>query len=215
MGRELEEVLSAGSMAARAARPLIAGSRVLKAGVVSELSALNRVSLEVQREGEELLRVAREEAERLRFEAREEGRREGLGECLRELARARAEYRRLQDVAEADLVDLALVVAGRLVGQVLERERAVVVRMVREALRGARGRRSIVVRVSAADAPIVEAHRQELVASVEGVPVYVEVDGTLKAGDTVIETESGRIDARLETQLAVLREALTGGRGGS
>lgn len=215
MSNEMDVVLSAGSLAARAARPLFAGARVMKAGVVGEVRALEQVARRVEGEGRGLLESARAEAVRIREEAREEGRRQGLEECVRELARARGEYRRLQDEAERDLVDLALEVARRLVGQVVAQDREVVVSMVREALRGARGRRSIVVRVSPEDGPVVEAHRHELARAVEGVPVYLEVDESLGSGDTVIETESGRIDARLETQLAVLREALQGPRGGA
>jgi flagellar biosynthesis/type III secretory pathway protein FliH len=36
----------------------------------------------------------------------------------------------------------------------------------------------------------------------------VEEDGSLAPGDVVVETEAGRIDARIETQLDALRAAL-------
>jgi flagellar biosynthesis/type III secretory pathway protein FliH len=38
--------------------------------------------------------------------------------------------------------------------------------------------------------------------------VGIEEDGRLAPGDVVVETEAGRIDARVETQLEALREAL-------
>jgi flagellar biosynthesis/type III secretory pathway protein FliH len=211
---ELDIVLSAQSEVARAARPLIEGATVWTAEVVDELSGIEAALEAARTRATEILEQARTEASLIREDAREQGRREGYAECVRDLARARAEYQRLQERAEEDLVALAFQVASRLLGRQIEVDPGAVVGMVEQALRSARGRRTIVVAVHPEDLPAVRAARAELVETVEGVPIHFEVDEGLERGDCVIETESGRIDARLATQIAVLRDVLgiTGGR---
>lgn len=208
MSEGLPTVIRRDGEAASRARPLVEGARVLKARVVEELSEteeeLGRLRAEARRQVEE----AEEEAEEIRQEARRQGRKEALEECMEDLAKARAEYAKLKQRAERDMVTLAFEVARRLLGHKIEVQPEIVRDIVGQALTAARGREQIVVHVHPDDHDEVQAERDRYARSLEGIPVYFEVDADLDRGDCVIETESGRIDARLDTQLQVMREAL-------
>ena len=212
MSNPLPSVLRRDSELADRARPLIEEARILKPRVVDRLERIDAEIGALRREAEEELEEARCRAETIRQEAREAGRKEGLEECMRKLAKARAEYSRLRDQGEQEMVELAFHIARRLVGKAIEMQPEIVRDIVGEALVNARGHDQIVVLIHPDDHDRVEAARDEYVRALEGVPVYFEADPSLERGGCVIETESGRIDARLETQLQVLREALLDGR---
>ena len=211
MSEQLPTVLRRDSQALRAARPLIENCRVLRARVIDDLDAVDDAIQALRREAEQVLEEAQKQAEAIREEARKQGRKEGLEECMEALTKARAEYGRLRSRAEQDMVTLAFQIARRIIGHAIEVQPEVVRDIVGEALVTARGRRQIEVRVHPEDCERVEKQRHEYARELDGVPVYFESDAGLERGDCVIETESGRIDARLETQLEVLRDALLRG----
>lgn len=208
MTETLPTILKRNSPAALAARPLLAGAQVIRAGVIDELESIDDDLYQLRQQAHQTLEEAKEQARQVLEDARNEGRKEGYEEWIREIARARAEYGRLQDAAEKDMVKLAFHIAQRLVGHAIEVRPEVVLDMVGKALVMARGRRQIVVKVNPEDYAQVETNRHEYARDLDGVPVYFEADPGLERGGCVIETEGGRIDARLQTQLDVLREAL-------
>lgn len=208
MSDPIPTVLGRDSPLANQVEPLVERADVLRGGVVSELDRLDRRLADLRRRAEQAVEEAEQRADEIREQAREEGRREGLEECMEHLAAARAEYDRLCRRAEQDMVKLAFHIARRLLDHVIEIEPEVVRNIVGEALTAARGRDDIVVHVHPEDREMLEASRDEFARQLDGVPVYFESDADLQRGDCFIDTESGRIDARLETQLEVLRDSL-------
>lgn len=208
MSDPIPTVLGRDSKLAKAARPLLERADVVDGRVVSDLERLDRQLTDLRRRADELVDEARSEADAIRDQARQEGRQEGLQECMEKLAAARAEYETVRERAEKDMVQLAFHIAQRLLDQVIELDPRVVRNIVGEALTAARGRREIVVIVNPEDQKILEQSRDEFARQLDGIPVYFEADSELGRGDCFIETEAGRIDARLETQLEVLRDSL-------
>lgn len=211
MAEQIKTVLGRSSPQAGLARPLIAKTRVLRAEVVRDLGRFQDELEALRQAARQEVVDAKEEAQGLRDRAREEGRREGLQEVMEELARARAEYGLLQVKAEQDMVTLAFYVAQRIIGHAVEVQPEVIRDIVGQALLMARGKREILVRVHPDDLSELEPRRAEFASQLGGVPVHFEVDSGIERGGCAIDTESGRIDARLETQLEVLREALLNG----
>ena len=211
MNDPIPTVLRRDSQLVATARPLIEEARVLRGRVIDELREVDQEIRQLHRRAEEALAEAKENAQAIEEEARQRGRQEAMKECMEQLAAARAEYNSLRQKAEQDMVTLAFHIARRLIGHAIEVEPEVVRDIVGEALMSARGRREIVVLVHPDDKEHVEASRNEYARQLDGVPVYFEADASLQRGGCVIETESGRIDARLETQLSVLRDALLDG----
>jgi flagellar biosynthesis/type III secretory pathway protein FliH len=153
--------------------------------------------------------VEEAEAERARLvaEARAEGLREAEARAAATLAAAAGARDRLLAAAEQELAALALAVARQVLGRELSAP-GTVASLAAAALAEARDRREVVLRVSPADAPEVHAAGGGLGALLARAPLAVREDPSLGPGDVVVETEGGRIDARLEAQLDAVARAL-------
>jgi flagellar biosynthesis/type III secretory pathway protein FliH len=189
-----------------------------KGGRASAL--IPRVVQEAGATAEALLAAAAVEAARLRAEVDAEreaaraaaalaGRREGLAQAAAALA-AVAEVRRARLAGlEAELGQTALEVARAVLGMAFAESPEALGSLARRALELARDRREVVLRVSPGDAPALRGEAGALAALLHRCPALeVREDATLARGDVVVETEAGRIDARIETQLAALARAL-------
>ena len=140
-------------------------------------------------------------------EARAEGLREGEARAAAALAAAAAARDRLLADAEREVAELAVAVARRVLARELTVPGAVTA-LAAAALAEARARREIVLRVSPADAPELDAARGPLAAILARAPLAVRVDPSLAPGDVVVETEAGLVDARIEAQLGAIARAL-------
>jgi flagellar biosynthesis/type III secretory pathway protein FliH len=152
--------------------------------------------------------VARAEADReaIRAKAEEAGRRQARAEAGAILAGAARARDRLLAASEREVVAVAIDVARKVIARELSTDPAAVGGMAASALGAARVRRQVTLRVHPDDAAATRAWGGSGPAGVPGVGI--EEDGRLAPGDVVVETEAGRIDARVETQLEALREAL-------
>jgi len=194
--------------------------RVVKGHVVPKLT------LDARAEAAALVARARAEAETLRAEAvaaREAARREGfetgradgLAEAAVALAVARAEAARIIDAAEPVALAVAATMAEKIVGRAVALAPETMAEIAGEALAACRpGAGTVRVRVHPDDLPAVEARRAALEARAPAAALELVADDTVGRHGCVIETPQGRVDARLETQLAALERALTGGRHG-
>ncbi|MBX3205570.1 MAG: hypothetical protein KF764_10915 [Labilithrix sp.] len=127
-----------------------------------------------------------------------------------EVARLAAGFLALRDAearrAERDVdrvVELAVLLAERLVGEALRVEPARIAELAASALHEARGARRVRIDASPDD---VAALYEALGAL--GQSADVQPDPTLRRGSLVVHTDLGRVDARLEPQLARLAAAL-------
>lgn len=160
-------------------------------------------------------RVAREvmdahaEAERIREAARREAAAEAREAETARLAAAFLALRRADEQrAERDLdraVELAKVLAERLVGEGLKLEPARIAELAANALAETRGARNVRIDAHPDDvAPLSEA----LAAVGHAASTSVNADATLARGSLVVHTDLGTIDARLMPQLDRLAKAL-------
>jgi type III secretion system HrpE/YscL family protein len=194
---------------------LLRGARLsaLIPRAIQEASArAEAVVAEAQAEAARLEARARTAGDAVRAEAAAAGRREGLAQAAAALAAvAEARQRRLEGLEE-ELAQTAIEVAGAVLGQAAATGPEAVLALARRALALARSRREVVLRVCPADAPAVRSQAGALSGLLERCPALaVREDASLSAGDVVVETEAGRVDARVETQLAALSRALEEG----
>jgi type III secretion protein L len=117
----------------------------------------------------------------------------------------RAREERSAEVELDRAVDLARVLAERLIGEAIAADPAVVARLARQALTEARGARSVRIEAHPDDVAALQNHVAHLdiasVASVAG-------DVTLERGCLRLHTDLGTIDAQLRPQLERLAKAL-------
>ncbi len=173
-----------------------------------------RVREMVEAAGVEVTRIrAQAEAERARVlaEAAEEGRRQGWARAGAIIAAAEGERDRRLVETEREVVSLALAVARKVLGRELaEPSRTAVVELAAHGIREARHRRQVTLRVSPSDVAAARSAEGRLGALLERGALSVREDASLSPGDVVVETESGCIDARVETQLAALAREIEG-----
>jgi flagellar biosynthesis/type III secretory pathway protein FliH len=182
----------------------------------------------VREEAERVLAQAHEQAEQLREcvrrEAWEQARAEAaerfdavLHECLAQQVAAfdaaRAEFvtaaqtaadERLQ-VIERDLAGVIAALAEQVIRRTVEAEDRVVLDVVGAAIAEATGAHRLTVRVPAPQEPLVREAMAELLAAAEGAEeLEVIADSAIGPGGCIVETERGRFDARIETQIELL-----------
>jgi Flagellar biosynthesis/type III secretory pathway protein len=195
------------------------------------------VDLEAVRAEAEAIRLqAIQDAERIREQARREGYQRGYDEGYHDGAReaqqrADAELQHtietlrahLQQViqgvhaqheaylqhAEAQMLDLALEVARKVVREELKLQPAHVLAIVRDTLRRVQGFGRLRIRVNPLDVDLLRQNRPSLLQVVDGVEgIEIVEDRRVDQGGSVIETEQGVYDARIRTQLGEIERAL-------
>ena len=150
---------------------------------------------------------ARSEAERMRESVRAELRAEADARIAAALLVVRAEDERSSDRQLSRLADTAVVLAERLLGQVLELEPSRIVGMAQAALSEASGARRVVFEANPLDAAALQAQLHAL--GLTGDAVAIEAREDLARGDLVLRTDLGTLDARLKPQLQRLADALS------
>lgn len=154
----------------------------------------------------------RESAEALAREGRQTAYREGREAALLEWNELLLEARERRDDAltsiERDVLRLAVKIAEKIIGRELQRDPETVADTVAKALRNVRRNELISIHVNPAEAATVESCRQRLDPTGRARFLEVVADPSVAIGGCLIETESGAVDAKLETQLRVLERAL-------
>lgn len=183
---------------------------------------LPAATLGARDEAAALLAGARAEAEAIRAQAiaardeavrqgREQGRAEATAELAALLADARAHAARLSEAATPTAIALATKMAEQVVGRAVALAPELMAEIAGAALEACRPRGDWVrVRVHPDDAAAVTARRDALAGRApRAAALEIVSDETVGRHGCVIETAVGRVDARLETQLAALERALT------
>jgi len=160
--------------------------------------------------------AVRAEAEAVREGARREGfergQADGVAEAAVALAAAHREAARLVSAAAPSAIALAAKMAEKIVGRAVALRPEVLAEIAGEALAACRpGPGTVRVRVHPDDLAVVEARRMALAARAPAATIELCADETVGRQGCVIETPQGRVDARLETQLAALERALAAG----
>jgi flagellar assembly protein FliH len=172
--------------------------------------------------GARLLAQASAEAEQIRELARAEGYEQGraaghgdgaaeiaaaaaaLGEAVHGIEQLRAE---VAETVEADAIELALTLAGKILAGAFQARPELVVEIVQGALRRISDRRRITVLVNPSDLEVVRAAIGELTAQGSGVELCdLQSDERVGAGSAIVRTSEGEVDASVHTQLERARE---------
>ncbi len=184
--------------------------------------------LEGAREAERLVDAARIQADQIRRQTGEEAAREArerlealLHETIDEqvaifeqardelLGQVRAASRERMDELEREVARLVAQMAEKVVRRKIEADDAIVLDVVRAALEKAAGASRITVRVSGADEPAVGRAQAELLAAAAGAEdLEIVADEAVEPGGCIVETERGRFDARIDTQIEMLGDEI-------
>ena len=167
-------------------------------------------------EAQKIIAAALAEADRLREETREAGRREGreeaaarIEEALATLNQAVKERKKIIKDAEGELLRLALKIAEQIIRSEVSLHRDVSLNIVSEAIGRVSDREQIIIKVNREDAEYIKRYKDRLAGMLDGVKSFSIIeDANIEPGGCVIETNLGFIDARIATKLKSIEEAL-------
>ena len=223
-----DEEAQAKMLAEIAEREKAADARVEKARTESE-----KLLQDAKGERDRMVAETRQECEELREEARKTGHAEGLKagheEGLKKAEHAMADAiqqankkaeKTLKDAkdatrdyllqAEEDVTSIALAVVEKILPQHFIDVPQVILPLVQQAIEKVKDQKEINIHVAPAVYDLVLLARDEFRSHLTGAGAELSVvsDESLVPGDCVIETPNGSVDARLATQLELIRQAI-------
>jgi flagellar biosynthesis/type III secretory pathway protein FliH len=140
------------------------------------------------------------------FLAQIEGQLEKLEMILQEAVSVR---QAAMELAEEDLIKLSLLIAEKIVRKEIQLDAEVTKRVLAEAISYLGGATKIFVRVNRQDLPTLAEGEEEIRRLfLEAKTITFVEDESIQPGGCIIETDLGRIDARLETRLDLMKKEL-------
>jgi len=178
---------------------------------------------EAEIEAENLLKKAREEIQTLREEAErtgwEEGYRKGeeqaqqdyrnlLSEAQEIKNKCREDYEKTMASLEADVVELVLDIASKVVGDEIRNNKEAILNIIRNTINACTNRENIILKVSEEDYDYVVNNRDRIISMVGGIEALdIKKDKTLDKGACIVETGFGSVDGSCSTLLEDIKNA--------
>lgn len=175
-------------------------------------------------EAERIINEAHAQTEKIKADAyqegltlgKEEGYQTGKGEVERLVERVHkilnAAIDRRRDIiteAENQMVELVLLISKKVVKVISEEQKNVVLSNVVQALRKMKSRGEVEIRVNLSDVSLTTEHINDFMEMIESVSaITVLEDSTIEKGGCLIETNLGRIDARISSQLREIEDRI-------
>ncbi len=163
-----------------------------------------------------LISRAQQEAIMIKEQATKEGFEKGLQEAkeavedLKESLKEFFEYKEaLYDEITKDILDISLKVAEKIIKKEVETDKSVLNAIVKDALKSlAKDENKIILKVNPTDVEYTKEMVPQLLSSGQlEAKIYVTGDKEIDEGSAIIETSNGIIDANIETQLELIKEA--------
>lgn len=218
------ESLQASQMTGQLSRVMASGIHQAAADPLADIRLqAQRMRSEAEADAEALRARAEVDAEAMRRAAREEGYRAGLADARAELERELRDQITAVTVLSADLnalrsrftaefesvgLDLAVLLAERILRGEIDRDPTRLGGMLSELIAPLLPLQSLTVRVHPADAALLETNRARLTADLAGGPLSIIEDQTVAVGTLKASFEGGDLDASLDQQLGRLRTEL-------
>ncbi|MEG6520907.1 FliH/SctL family protein [Desulfotomaculum sp. 1211_IL3151] len=183
---------------------------------------LDRAGQEAERLQRQTLAEAEKEAQQLKEQAKQTGWQEGITASEAEAARIRQQasdvlrqakeiYEQTLERMEAEIVDLAVDMAERVVLTQLAVEPHTIMEIARECINFIKNKPLVNLYVNNADYHMVQEGKNELLQGLPGkVEMNILVDNDITPGGCRIETDQGTVDATLETRWQEVLKALYG-----
>lgn len=188
-----------------------------KASATSQLTEARKKILsekeDVQKEIDQLVNSAKEEGHKEGYEAGFQKGQEEVDRLVNKIhtivgsiANKRAQ---ILEQSEAQVIDLVLSIATRVVKTISESQKEVVIQNVKSALARIKSRSDIIIRVNVQDLALTTSKMKEFQESLEKAKTITIVeDATIEKGGCIVETDFGHIDARIGSQLREIEEKI-------
>lgn len=186
----------------------VAFGSLIKNQIINAEEQSAQILKEAYENASDLIAIAETESENIRRSAYQSGRDEAESELIDNLlAIKEIRLQALREV-EQDVLKLSVKLAEKIIGREIQQDETTRGEIVLNALRQARQQEMLTVRVNTNDLPLVEQMRERLDSFGRAKYIDFIADQSVKEGGCIIESQSGTIDARLETQLRILENSL-------
>lgn len=178
---------------------------------------------EAKLEAQKILEMAENELNDLKRSVEEEawqkGYEEGLNEAKRQCDNALQEaqlireeakvaYENILKNAEADTVEVILDIARKVIGAEISFNKENILYLVKQAFEKCTNKEHMVLKVSIEDYEYIMDNMDRFRSMLEGISEFeVKKDASMKAGDCIVETSFGTVDAGVNTRLEKIEEA--------
>jgi flagellar assembly protein FliH len=183
---------------ARATGPLAEGRVVPRARVEAEAQA-STILAEAREQAAEIVGASRRRAADIRLRAEAEARADAAAAISARALALRAREARADELALDRSVQLAVLLAERLLGEALRLDPTRVVALARQALQEVRSVEEVVLVAHPDDATVLSRSLDDL--GLSAGQASVRADATRSRGSVRIETEAGALDGELAPQL--------------
>lgn len=147
----------------------------------------------------------------------EDGIQKGYNEIAAEIAFAKEvvesskkDYRHHIESSETVILNLALKVAEKIIGQQLEKDELSFLSIVKRAIKEVRDYREVQLHIHPIQYQSILSHKDELMAIFpKDTELYIFPDDELEESSCIIESENGRMDASVDSQLQEIKVKLT------
>lgn len=167
----------------------------------TESEALQMIA-EAEALADEIRRAAQEEAEQMRRAADEAGAQEGMAQAEQTRAQIAAFTEKVLGELPMDALRASLSTAADLIQEDMNNRETAIVDLVATALSVARDARDVVIRAHPLDTAKLRTQKERLMGTLSRArDLDIRADRRVKQGGVLVQTESGVVDAQLQTQL--------------
>lgn len=166
-----------------------------------------------------LISRAQEEADGIKNNAAQEGYKAGIEQAQGDIAQVKSALQSFlsakQEVFEyiaPDILEISVEIARKIVKHEIEHNPEIILNMILDVLKTiSKDESKINIRVSPEQIGIVKDKLPEITASI-GLEVKTKAvaDDTIEMGSCIVETSNGIVDATIDTQLEIIKEAFKG-----
>jgi flagellar assembly protein FliH len=177
---------------------------------------------EAESEAVKLIEVAQREGDKLKKSIEDEARKEGFNQGYEEAKRqyenlieeaedikknAEEEYRELLNGVEKDAVNVILDIAKKVIGEQVSLNKENILEVLRKGFEKCSNKEDITIKVAPSDHDFVVKNREKILSLTDGVgKLDIKKDSSLKAGDCIIETSYGTVDAGVSRKLKKIED---------
>jgi flagellar assembly protein FliH len=188
-----------------------AKANIVKRDVQTASEIAQTVAEQAHKEAQRICEAAREQARQISAEAQAKGYEEGLARWNQNLT----ESWRLRDkfLAENEraLIELAIRVSEKIIGEELQASPDRITALARQALKSVKRAKNLVIKIHPEQGAVLREKLADLKALLgPGRELEIADSGDVPLNGCILETDVGTIDARLDTQLRLMKQVLLG-----
>ncbi len=187
----------------------VRGGLVVPVEKVRALQYADQIIAEAEERATTIIASARAEAEEIRCKASASGLDQARNEAAAMISAATLKREELLSGVQRDVVSLAMERANKVSHRELDLRPELIAELCGDVIQQVLLASSVIMHVHPDDLAVVRGRQDALSERLEkGASFRIVEDETIGRGGCVIESDMGRIDARLETQLAAIERAL-------